>query len=296
MSLKKRGLLAASVAALALATTSLVGCSAPAADDATVKIGVVPGGQPYWTTFVDAAAEEGITVKIVDFDDYPQPNPALTEGELDLNQFQHIQYLAEHNVASGDDLGIIGSTFIYPMNIFSAKYKSLDEIPAGGTIAVPDDPSNGARALLVLQKFGLIELKDGGSNTSTADDVIAEKSKVKVQTLAADLIPSSLPDVDAGVVNNDYVEPAGLDFKDSLGADGVEDESVQPYINIFAARTDDLDNETYNKLVDIYQNNADVQAALKDYVGDGAVAVKLSKSELAKILKTAEDDVRASQK
>ncbi|TDP89468.1 D-methionine transport system substrate-binding protein [Leucobacter luti] len=296
MTFTKRGIFAASLTALALAaTTTLAGC-APAAEDTTVTIGVVPGGQPYWDTFVDAAAEEGITVEIKDFAEYPQPNPLVTEGELDLNQFQHIAYLASYNVDSGEDLVPIGATVIYPMNLFSSKYTSLEDIPKGGTIAVPNDESNRARALLVLQKLGLIELKDGGNSGSTLDDILADRSKVKVTELDAAGIPGALPDVDGGVVNNDFVEPSGLKFADSLGSDSADDAAAAPYTNIFTARAEDKDNETYLKLVDIYQNNAEVQAAVKDYVGDGAVLLKTPVSELEKILKQAEEDYSAQSK
>ncbi|MGO3146931.1 MAG: MetQ/NlpA family ABC transporter substrate-binding protein [Leucobacter sp.] len=303
MSVKKRGILAASIAALAITATALTGCATSsdsvgggdAASDGPVRIGVVPGGQPYWDVFVEEAANEGIDVEIVDFAEYPVPNPALSEGDLDLNQFQHIVYLANYNVDAEDDLVAIGSTVVYPMNVFSEKYDDIAEIPEGGTVAIPNDESNRARALLVLQKLGLIALEGGGSATSTSDDIIAAESRVKVTELAADIIPVSLPDVDAGVINNDYVEPAGLSFADSLGADSAEDPAVAPYTNIFAARAEDADNETYLKLVDIYQNNEKVQAAVKDYVGDGAVLLNTPAEELAAILKQAEDDYRASK-
>lgn len=301
MSLKKRGLVAASIAAFAIAATALTGCAAekPATDGGStagpVKIGVVPGGQPYWETFIDEAAKEGIEVEIVDFTEYPQPNPALSAGDLDLNQFQHIIYLANHNVDANDDLVALGSTVIYPLNLFSSKYTDVKDIPEGATIAIPNDESNRARALLVLQKLGLLELKDGGSATSSPDDIITDKSKVKVTELAADIIPASLPDVDGGIVNNDFVELGGLDFADSLGADSAEDEAVAPYTNIFAAKAEDKNNKTYLKLVDIYQNNETFQAALKDYIGEGAPIVKTSQEDLAKILKQAEDDYRASK-
>lgn len=303
MSVKKRGIFAASIAALAIAATALTGCASgsdstdggSAATEGPVRIGVVPGGQPYWEVFVDEAAKEGIEVEIVDFTEYPQPNPALTAGDLDLNQFQHIIYLANYNVEANEDLVALGSTVIYPLNLFSSKYSDASEIPEGATIAIPNDESNRARALLVLQKLGLLELKDGGGPTSTPDDIIVEKSKVKVTELAADIIPASLPDVDAGIVNNDFVALGGLDFKDSLGSDSAEDEAVAPYTNIFAARAEDKNNETYLKLVDIYQNNEAVQAALKDYIGEGAVALKTPQDELAEILAQAEDDYRSSK-
>lgn len=177
MTFTKRGILAASITALALAaTTALAGCSAAGGSDEgdggaaaseTVRIGVVGASDPYWETFTAAAAEEGIEVELVDFTDYNQPNPALSEGELDLNQFQHIVYLADYNVANDDDLVAIGSTAIYPLGVFSTKHDSLEDIPEGGTVAIPSDPTNRARALNVLQAAELIELSDGGSLFST---------------------------------------------------------------------------------------------------------------------------------
>lgn len=297
----KRGVLAASLTALAL-SASLVGCASTdngseegAGSAGPVRIGVVPGGQPYWDEYVDAAAAEGIEVEIVDFSEYPVPNPLVSEGDLDLNQFQHIAYLAAHNVDADDDLVALGSTATYPMNVFSDKHDSIEDIPEGGTVAVPNDVSNGARALLLLQKLDLIELKDGGNSSSTPADVIAEKSKVSVEPLNAELIPASLPDVDAGVVNNDYVEPNGLKWEDSLAADSAEDEAAQPYINIFAARAEDKDDPTYLKLVEIFQTDEKVQAAFKEYIGESAIPVAVPQDELAEILAQAEEDYRAQK-
>jgi len=120
-------------------------------DDETVRIGVVGASDPYWADFVQAAADEGITVDLVDYSDYEQPNPALADGEIDLNQFQHIVYLAQYDVASGNDIVPIGSTAIYPLPLYSSKYTKLSDFRQGDTIAIPDDSSNLARALLVLQ-------------------------------------------------------------------------------------------------------------------------------------------------
>ena len=121
------------------------GSGAAAEDKGTeanpVKIGVVGASDPYWETYKEAAEKEGIFVDIVDFGEYTQPNPALTEGEIDLNQFQHIVYLAQYNEASGEDLTPIGSTAIYPLGLYSTKYKKVSEIQKGDTIAVPNDAS-----------------------------------------------------------------------------------------------------------------------------------------------------------
>lgn len=137
------------IAALAAAPLfiALAGCASSSAsdgagsDDETVRIGVVGKSDPQWPAFVEAAKEEGIDVELVDFASYEQPNPALTAGELDLNQFQHIVYLAGYNVASGEDLVPIGSTGIYPLGLYSQKVDDVDDIEKGDTVAVPDDAS-----------------------------------------------------------------------------------------------------------------------------------------------------------
>ena len=147
--------------------SSEAGSSGGSTEDEVVKIGVVGKSDEQWPAFVEAAADEGITVELVDFGSYEQPNPALSAGELDLNQFQHIVYLAQYNDASGEDLTPIGATAIYPLGLYSQKFEDVADIPEGETVAVPDDASNQARALLVLQSAGLIELKSGARSCPT---------------------------------------------------------------------------------------------------------------------------------
>lgn len=291
-------------AALALPLALLLGaCASGASDTAasgdaapseTVRIGVVGAGDPYWETFTEAAADEGIDVEIVNFDAYDQPNPALSAGELDLNQFQHIIYLATYNVAAGDDLVPIGATAIYPLGLYSTKYTDVDDIPAGETIAVPNDESNQARALLVLQSAGLIELKDGGSIFSTVAD-IEDGSKVTVEAVAADFTASSLPDFAGAVVNNDFVSKSGLTSDQLLAQDDPADASAFPYINIFAAKAEDAENPTYLKLVQIYQETTAVQEGVLAASGGTGVLVKTPVADLVASLKDTEEDIRANQ-
>ena len=264
-------------------------------EDEVVKIGVVGKGDEQWPAFVDAAAEEGITVELVDFGSYEQPNPALTEGEIDLNQFQHIVYLAEYNNASGSDLTPIGSTAIYPLGLYSKKYDDVDSIPEGETVAVPDDASNQARALNVLQQAGLVELKSGGTPYSDLADVDTDKSKVKVTALEAALIPTSLPDVAAAIINNDFVQDAGLTFEDAIAQDDPEDASALPYVNIFAARAEYADNETYLKLVEIFQTNEAVQKGLLESSGGTAVALQTPVEDLVASLAKVQKDADAKK-
>ncbi|WP_454138123.1 MetQ/NlpA family ABC transporter substrate-binding protein [Microbacterium paulum] len=189
--------------------------------------------------------------------------------KLDLNQFQHIIYLATYNVAASNDLVPIGATAIYPLGLYSTKYSKVADIPAGETVAVPNDESNQARALLVLQSAGLIELKDGGSIFSTVAD-IESSSKVKVEAVAADFTASSLPDFAGAVVNNDFVSKAGLTKHQLLTQDDPSDESAFPYINIFAAKAADAENPTYLKLVKIYQETQAVQDGVLEASGGTA--------------------------
>ena len=287
----------------ALATVPLLAglaaCAAPAAGengaDDVVTIGVVGKGDPQWPAFEEAAADEGITIEIVDFSDYAQPNPATTEGEIDLNQFQHIVYLADYNVSSGEDLTPIGSTAIYPLGLYSTKYDSVKDIAEGETVAVPNDASNQARALLVLQSAGLVELKGGGTIFSDLADIDETKSKVEVTALEASLTPTSLPDVAAAVINNDFVEDAGLTFEDAIAKDDPSDPNALPYVNIFATRADDAENETYLKLVEIFQTDPEVQEGLLESSGGTSVALRTPVAELVESLAKVEADTKAAK-
>lgn len=258
-----------------------------------VKLGVVGASDPYWKTLTEEAEKEGIDLEVVDFADYAQPNPALTEGEIDINQFQHIVYLADYNVANDQDLVPLGATAIYPLGLYSQKVDSVEEIKAGDTVVVPDDDSNQARGLLILQSAGLIELKDGGSIFSTLADVDTDASKVKVKAIKADLTPTSLPDVTAAIVNNDFVEKAGLKFSDAIAQDDPADPNALPYVNIFAVRAEDKDNATYKKLIEVYQNSQPVLDGVQEVSGGTAQLLKTPTADLQASLADVEADTRA---
>ncbi|WP_306231282.1 MetQ/NlpA family ABC transporter substrate-binding protein [Agrococcus beijingensis] len=281
---------AALIGALGL-SIALVGCSAGAgaADAAAdtlgtaenpVQLGVVGAAEPYWTTYEEAVEAEGIEIDIVDFTDYNQPNPATSEGELDINQFQHIIYLANYNEQSGDDLQPIGSTAIYPIGLYSDKYASPDEIPDGAEVIVPNDDTNQARGLLVLQSAGLISLVDGGSPYSTVDDVIAEESRVTVSAVDAALTATSLPDVAAAIVNNDFITDAGLSPEEAIAQDDPNDPAAAPYINIFATTAENVDDEVLNRLVEIYQTDEAVQAGALEASGGSGLFTVTPKADL----------------
>jgi len=271
--------------------TSPSGTPGGSAAPATVRIGVVGSQDDQWPIFEKKAEEAGIDVEIVNFTDYALPNPALSQGQLELNQFQHIQYLADYNVNADDDLVAIGATAIYPLALYSKKHASVADIPEGGEIAIPNDQTNLNRALFVLQSAGLLELKDGGTLTSTELDVLPT-SKVKVTPVSAEQTALSLDSLDGAVVNNDFVLDAGLDPQAALAQDDPASPAAQPYINIWTARAEDKDNATYLKLVEIFQD-PEVTDALQAQSKGTAVLRTDDAASLATILKTTEDNIRA---
>ena len=297
--MKKSSLKKSILAALAVVPLAalLVGCAGnaetagDAAGNETVRIGVAGASDEYWQTYVEAAADEGITVELVDFSDYNQANPALTEGEIDLNQFQHTIFLAQYNEANGQDLVPVGATAIYPLGLFSSKFEDVEDIPDGETVAVPNDPTNLSRGLLVLQSAGLIELEDGGSAYSTLADVDTKKSRVKVTELDAALTATSLPDVAAAIVNNDYISDAGLEASDAIAQDDPADANALPYANIFVARAEDKDNKTFKKLVEIYQNTKAVTDGVIENSDGTAVLLTTPVDELQKSLDTVQKQI-----
>ena len=258
--------------------------------DQPVRIGTVGASEPYWETFKEAALAEGISIDVIDFASYPEPNPALAAGELDLNQFQHIVYLGQHVAATGDDIVPIGSTAIYPLGLYSTQYASVEDIPDGSTVAIPDDPSNLARGLLVLQSAGLITLEGGGSIFATLDQIDAANSRVTVTTLEAALTVTSLPDVAAAIINNDFVGDAGLTASDAIAQDDPSDPNALPYVNIWAANAKDKDNPVLLKLVEIYQNTQAVLDGVQESSGGTAVFLKTPVADLeASLVKVVAD-------
>lgn len=224
-----------------------------------LKIGVV--GSIYedlWENAVNTLADEGINLEIVQFSDYVTPNNALANGEIDLNAFQHQIYLQSEIDQYGYELTNIGNTFIIPLNLYSEKIKSVDELKSGDTIAVPNDPTNEGRALKVLEAAGVITLKDNDNFNPTLDDIEKYNVDVTIEELAANTIPSTLPDVTAAIINGNYALDFGLDVNSAIYKDTVLDE--EKYWNLIAARTEDLSDPNlvaaYEKVVEAFQTDA----------------------------------------
>lgn len=263
---------------------------AQASGHTVVKIGTTDQSEPYWPTLIDLAAKEGIDIQLVNFSDYTQANPALAQKQLDLNLFQHLLYLANYNVEQHDTLTPIGSTVVVPLSLYSKKHTALEQIPAGGKVAIPNDPTNQARALLVLQQAGLITLKGGGSVLTTPADIDPAKSRVTVTPVDAAQTVAALPSVDGAVVNNNFALDAKLDPTSALYADDPAKPAAEPYINVFVGRAEDKDNPTYLKIVRLY-HRAGVTDAVRAASKNTSVIVDRPRSELATILQKLQDTV-----
>lgn len=262
-----------------------------------VVVGVVGAGDPQWKAFVEEAQKAGIYVELKNFTDYTSENPALAQGSLDLNEFQHILYLANYNVKNNQDLTPISGVAIYPLGLFSSAYKSPEDIPHGSTITIPNDETNQARALGVLASAKLIELEGGWTPFVTPRNINERTSRVKVQPVEAAKVANSLsdPSIAGAVINNDYMKDAGLKAEDAIFKDDATLETAQPYVNVWVSRKADADNPTYKKLMDIWHSDA-VTSALVEKLQNTAVINNDSAEKLAQVLTTTQDALRASLK
>jgi len=192
-----------------------------------------------------ALAKEGVDLKVKVFTDYIQPNVQVAEKRLDANFFQHQPYLDEFNKAKGTHLVAVTGVHLEPLGAYSNKYKKLEELPGGANVVIPNDATNGGRALLLLAKGGVIKLKDPANILSTTKDIIDNPKDLKFRELEAATIPRVLTQVDLALINTNYALEAKLDpSKDALVIEG----SDSPYVNILVAREDDKDSEAMKKL------------------------------------------------
>ncbi|WP_067717549.1 MetQ/NlpA family ABC transporter substrate-binding protein [Nocardia yamanashiensis] len=248
---------------LALFTAAACGKDHPAD---VVRIGVNDLALPHWDVYKRKAAEAGITVEFTNFTDYNQPNPALSQGRVDLNKFQHVRYLANYNARNNDTLVPIGATEIFALTLYSKKHKAVADIPQGSEITLSNNPANQVRPLLSLAAAGLITLKGGASWDSKLEDVDKSASKVRLTPIDPTLTAQSLESVDAAFVDDTFAIPAGLTKKETIYTDDPNRADLKQYINIFAARAADKDNPTYLKLAQLY-HDPEVEAAIRAEAG-----------------------------
>lgn len=244
----------------------LAACSKQPSPDVLV-IGTIAGPETDLVEVakVQAFKSHGLRVKVVEFSDYNLPNEALQDGSLDANIFQHLPYLEEVIVARGYPFEVFGRTFIYPMGLYTSKHKTLADLPDGALIALPNDPSNEARALKLLAHAHLIKLKKSVAVGLKA--IVGNPKKLVFKSLDAAQLPRILPDVDAAVINTTFAIPAGLSpLRDAL----LLETKDSPYANLIVIRKDSLKREQLKQFVEAMHSQA-VKDKAKKLFGEGAI-------------------------
>lgn len=248
----------------------VAGCSRD--DDAeAVTIGVVDAADSYWSVFRSLAANEGIEVSVVGFGDYVQPNAALQDGDLDMNLYQGLAFLAAYNHSAGTDLTPIGATAIYPLPLYSKRHRTVADIPPGATIVVPDDPTNIDRALRLLSEAGLVSVRAPAALPVGTEDVDRARSKVTVRTVDAYQTAIALDSADGAVVHITPARNAGLRKEWILAREDPQSDASLKYVNAFVVRADDRDNPTFRKLAELFHAPEVLRAFAEDKGPDASV-------------------------
>lgn len=233
-------------------------------ENKVIKVGLVGETSDQWNPVIESLKEEGITLELVNFSDYAQPNQALVDGEIDLNSFQHYAYLNQEVADKGFNLNVIGETIIAPLGIYSNKITSIDELKDGDQIAIPSDATNGGRSLKVLEAAGIIKVNKEAGYTPTLDDITENPKNIEFIEVEAAQTPRLLEDVDAALINGGHAVDAGLNpSEDSIYLEEVVEGTENPYINVIVSRTEDKDNEDYLKVVEAFRTE-EVAKVIKD--------------------------------
>ena len=291
------GILAAGV--LTLSMSACAGSPDPAdggdADTSTIVIGADDGTEAHWTILKDKLADEGITLEVRTINDGVQLNQGVQDGELDVNLFQHLIFLSEFNVNNDGTLVPVGATALYPLALYSEEYSSIEDLPDGAKVAVPNNPTNLARALLNLQKAGLLELKDGGNSLSGPDDIVS--GTVEVLPVDTNQTVAALKDgsAQAAVVNNTQAQKGGLGDDLIIFKEDLDDPELAPYINAFVVREDQADDPRWAKLVEAYHSPEVEEAVTELNQGNLQFKGDWTAEDLQAELASLEDQLRATQ-
>ncbi|MDW6003393.1 MetQ/NlpA family lipoprotein [Vibrio mangrovi] len=266
MKFSLKGLLTIATAASALV---LAGCGEKTADNHKIKVGVMAGAEAQVAEVAQKVAKDkyNLDVELVTFTDYVTPNAALDDGSIDVNAFQHKPYLDQQIADRGYKLTIAGNTFVYPIAGYSKKVKSVDELKAGDRIAVPNDPTNLGRSLILLQQQGLIKLRDDAGLKATVQDITENPKNLEILELDAAQLPRSLDDVAIAIINTTFASQLNL----SPEKDGIfVEDKESPYVNLIVARENNVNDENVKNFVKAYQTEEVYDAAMKTF-NDGVV-------------------------
>lgn len=247
----------------------ITGCSNSSSSanskEAKIKVGIRSSELRTWEFIKEKAKKQGLDIELVNFSSAYDPNQALAQGEIDVNAFQHVAYLDSFNQKNGTDIVPIGTTIIAPLGLYSEKYKSLKDIPNGAQIAVPNDPSNWGRALVLLQEADLITVVEDFDGNGGEDKIKSNPKNLKIVPVDSASTPRVMQDTAASIINNGVAVEAGLSLKDALIH---ENKTAKPYINVIAARKKDQDKVYLKKLVKVYQSKSTAAFIKKTYKGN----------------------------
>jgi D-methionine transport system substrate-binding protein len=264
----------AGLAAIIASTIALIGVAPPAPafaqDKKAIKVGIISGeDEDVWRVVTAQAAEKGLTIETVVFNDYTQPNEALERGEIDANAFQHQPYLDNQIKTQGYHIVRVGYTGVWPIGLYSRKYSKVANLPEGAVIGVPNDPSNEGRALRVLQNEGFIKLKDGTGILATTTDIAENPKTLEIKELDAGIVGRSIDDLDAAVVNTDWALKSGLRPENRIAQEPIAD---NPYRNFIAVKAGAESEPWVKTLVESYQNDTVKAEFERVYKGTGLSA------------------------
>ncbi len=234
----------------------------------SISVGVMAGAESDLMVTAAQVAKQryNLNVKVVTFTDYTMLNEALNDGNIDANMFQHVPYLNAQIQARGYNLIPAGNGFVYPIGVYALKLKKLQDIPVNGKIAIPNDPSNEARSLLLIQSAGLITLRSGAGTNATVVDIASNPKHIHFIELDSAQLPRALQDVDAAIINDTYAGPAGLKLSDAIYKEGPN----SPYVNVLVVQKGHANDPHVKQLLAAFQSQAVIDKA-KQLFGDGAV-------------------------
>lgn len=263
-----------------LATSALAACGGNggagdgASEEASATLTVAASPSPHAEILNDFAApllaEQGITLEVKEYTDYIQPNKDTSNGTIDANYFQHIQYLTDYNEENGTDLVNVGAIHFEPMAVFAGRSNDIENVADGATIAVPNDPTNEGRALLLLQDLGLITLEEGAGVTATPNDIADNPHNLEFSEQEAAALPRTKDDVDFAVINGNYAIDAGLSLEDAVAMEDAESTAIrEDYANVIVTTPDLENDERITALVNVLQTE-DFKAYLEETFGGSA--------------------------
>lgn len=232
-----------------------------------VTVGVVGASNGQWDTVNELLADEGIHVTLVEFSDYKLPNEALNNGDVDLNAFQHKEYFFNEVETLGYELSVLGDTIIAPLSLYSNYITDISELKEGDKIAVPSDPTNEGRCFKILESAGVLEVDPAAGYNPEIKDITSNPLNLEFIEVEAANTASLLPDVTAAFINGAHAVDNGLNVEDAVYTEQVQAGSDNPYINILACRTEDLDNEVYQKVLAAYQSDETAKAIEEIFQG-----------------------------